>query len=196
MDAVRVSAHPLESRRNRAIRCVRRELPGPVTRAPRSGQSTAEFQVFFRTVFPPREASRGVRSSVARGSIPYSLVTHPLPLPFMKPGTPSSTVAVQITRVLPSSINTLPSAVEMKSGVIFKGTHLFCCPFRQLSLFLLPSWLTCLRILRCAARLRQSAGNLGGRRSRLSRNLPWLGVHHKCSRQIQMARQRFLLPGP
>jgi hypothetical protein len=30
-------------------------------------------------------------------------------------------VAVQITRVLPSSINTLPSAVEIKSGVIFKG---------------------------------------------------------------------------
>ena len=34
-------------------------------------------------------------------------------------GTPSSTVAVQITRVLPTSIRTLPSAVEMKSGVIF-----------------------------------------------------------------------------
>jgi hypothetical protein len=62
-----------------------------------------------------------VRSSVARGSIPYSPVTHPLPLPFRKLGTPSSTVAVQITRVLPNSINTLPSAVEIKSGVIFKG---------------------------------------------------------------------------
>ena len=51
--------------------------------------------------------------------MPYSLVTQPLPLPFRNPGTPSSTVAVQITRVLPSSMSTLPSAVEMKSGVIF-----------------------------------------------------------------------------
>src|SRR5262249_51758241 len=53
--------------------------------------------------------------------MPYSLVTHPLPVPFRKPGTPSSTVAVQITRVRPSSISTLPSAVEIKSGVIFNG---------------------------------------------------------------------------
>jgi hypothetical protein len=60
-----------------------------------------------------------VRSSVARGNIPYSLVTQPLPLPFKNEGTPSSTVAVQITRVFPSSMSTLPSAVEIKSGVIF-----------------------------------------------------------------------------
>ena len=51
--------------------------------------------------------------------MPYSLVTQPLPLPLRNPGTPSSMVAVQITRVLPSSISTLPSAVEIKSGVIF-----------------------------------------------------------------------------
>jgi hypothetical protein len=69
----------------------------------------------------PRAASRAVRSSVARGNMPYSLVTQPLPAPFKKPGTPSSTVAVQMTRVLPSSINTLPSAVEIKSGVILSG---------------------------------------------------------------------------
>src|SRR2546430_4541543 len=40
---------------------------------------------------------------------------------FRKGGTPSSTVAVQITRVFPSSMSTLPSAVEMKSGVILSG---------------------------------------------------------------------------
>jgi hypothetical protein len=44
-----------------------------------------------------------------------------LPWPFRNPGTPSSTVAVQITRVFPNSISTLPSAVEIKSGVIFSG---------------------------------------------------------------------------
>src|SRR5262249_45306073 len=53
--------------------------------------------------------------------MPYSLVTQPLPDPFRNPGTPSSTEAVQITRVLPSSISTLPSAVEKKSGCIFTG---------------------------------------------------------------------------
>ena len=65
--------------------------------------------------------SRAVRCSVARGSIPYSPVTQPLPWPFRNDGTPSSTVAVQITRVLPISISTLPSALVIKSGVIFIG---------------------------------------------------------------------------
>ena len=65
-------------------------------------------------------ASRCVRSSVARGSMPYSLVTQPLPVPFRNPGTPSSTVAVQITRVLPSSIRTLPSALGNKVGRNFQ----------------------------------------------------------------------------
>src|ERR1700758_2727200 len=51
--------------------------------------------------------------------MPYSPVTQPFPVPFKNEGTPSSTVAVQITRVFPNSISTLPSAWEMKSGVIF-----------------------------------------------------------------------------
>src|SRR5882762_3930801 len=53
--------------------------------------------------------------------MPYSPVTQPLPWPFINDGTPSSTVAVQITRVLPISISTLPSALVIKSGVIFTG---------------------------------------------------------------------------
>src|SRR5712691_1206331 len=69
----------------------------------------------------PRAASRGVRCSVARGSIPYSLVTQPLPEPFRNWGTPSSTLAVQTTRVFPTSMRTLPSAVEIKSGVSLTG---------------------------------------------------------------------------
>src|ERR1700675_2078144 len=55
--------------------------------------------------------------------MPYSAVTHPLPSPFKHEGTPSSTVAVQITRVLPISISTLPSALVIKSGVIFTGRN-------------------------------------------------------------------------
>jgi hypothetical protein len=50
-------------------------------------------------------------------------VTHPLPLPFKNDGTPSSSVAVQITRVWPISIRTLPSATGTKSGVSFIGLN-------------------------------------------------------------------------
>ena len=42
----------------------------------------------------PLAASRGERVCVARGSMPYSAVTQPWPLPRRKPGTPSSTLAV------------------------------------------------------------------------------------------------------
>ena len=53
--------------------------------------------------------SRGVRVAVARGSILYSAVTHPRPLPLRKGGTVSSTVALQMTLVLPQEMRTLPS---------------------------------------------------------------------------------------
>src|SRR5205807_2824502 len=46
---------------------------------------------------------------------------HPLPVPFMKPGTLSSMEAVQITRVFPTSISAEPSAVEMNSGIMLTG---------------------------------------------------------------------------
>jgi hypothetical protein len=51
----------------------------------------------------------------------YSPVTQPFPVPFRKGGTLSSTVAVQITLVLPNSINTEPFALQIKSVVIFTG---------------------------------------------------------------------------
>ena len=49
--------------------------------------------------------------------MPYSAVTQPWPLPRRKGGTLSSMVAVQITLVLPHSINTEPSACGRKPGV-------------------------------------------------------------------------------
>ena len=54
--------------------------------------------------------SRSMRSGELRGSIAYSAVTHPRPWPRRKGGTPSCTVAVQMTRVWPISISTEPSA--------------------------------------------------------------------------------------
>src|SRR5262245_1097891 len=67
---------------------------------------------------PPRPISRCVRTSVARGSMEYSAVTQPTPLPFKNGGTRSSIEAVQITRVSPISIKTEPSAYLVKPVVI------------------------------------------------------------------------------
>src|SRR5690242_19939063 len=69
----------------------------------------------------PRVASRGVRVSVARGIMAYSLVIHPRPHPFINCGTPSSIEAVQITWVSPSRIRAEPSALEITLGVISTG---------------------------------------------------------------------------
>ena len=69
------------------------------TRSPREAAKGAPF-----------EASRCVRVVVARGSMPYSAVTHPSPLPFRKGGTFSSTLTEQTTRVSPTSTRQEPSA--------------------------------------------------------------------------------------
>ena len=58
----------------------------------------------------PRAASRSTRSGVDPGSIEYSAVTQPLPLPRSQGGTRSSTEAVQSTRVRPISTRTDPIA--------------------------------------------------------------------------------------
>ena len=58
----------------------------------------------------PRAASRALRVLVARGSMPYSAVTQPWPLPFRNGGTFSSTLAVHSTLVSPNSTSTEPSA--------------------------------------------------------------------------------------
>ena len=58
----------------------------------------------------PADASRCVRVVVARGSIPYSAVTQPLPVFRRNGGTRSSMLAVQMTFVLPASTRTEPSA--------------------------------------------------------------------------------------
>src|SRR5581483_11564941 len=59
---------------------------------------------------PSCPRSRGTRVRVARGSIAYSAVIQPRPLPLRQPGTPSSTVAAQRTRVSPNDTRHEPSA--------------------------------------------------------------------------------------
>ncbi len=58
----------------------------------------------------PLRASRSLRVRVERGSIAYSAVTHPWPLPLRYGGTRSSTLAAQSTRVSPMVMSALPSA--------------------------------------------------------------------------------------
>src|SRR5678816_4235035 len=53
--------------------------------------------------------------------MPYSAVTQPLPVLRRNGGTRSSTLAVQITRVRPTSMRTDPSAWARKPGVIVVG---------------------------------------------------------------------------
>ena len=64
----------------------------------------------------PLAASRLPRVWVARGSIPYSAVTQPWPLPRRNGGTFSSTEAVTSTRVSPKLTRHAPSACLVKPG--------------------------------------------------------------------------------
>src|SRR6478735_6615001 len=58
----------------------------------------------------PRTDSRSPRVLVERGSMEYSAVTQPSPLPLRQRGTPSVTEAVQKTLVSPKETSTEPSA--------------------------------------------------------------------------------------
>ena len=65
--------------------------------------------------------SRCLRSPVDAGSIPYSAVSHPRPLPTSQRGTDSWALAVQITRVPPQVISAEPVAVRTNPGSIVTG---------------------------------------------------------------------------
>ncbi len=60
------------------------------------------------STLPPR--SRGLRVWVLPGSMAYSAVSQPLPLPTRKGGTAASTQQVQRTAVRPMRTRTLPGA--------------------------------------------------------------------------------------
>ncbi len=82
-------------------------------RSPRWARSTAarSERPIRRWISLPRPpGSRLLRVCVARGSIAYSAVSQPWPLPARKPGTPSSTLAAHSTHVSPSLISAEPSA--------------------------------------------------------------------------------------
>ena len=118
MEAVRVP--PSAWMTSQSIQMVRSPSRARSTTA-RSDRPIRRWISCVRPPMRPRADSRGVRVRVERGSMAYSPVIQPLPLLRIHAGTDSSTEAVQITRVLPSSISAEPSAVEMKSGIMLTG---------------------------------------------------------------------------
>ena len=76
----------------------------------RSDRPISRWISWVRPPTLPAVASRCMRVFVARGSMPYSAVTQPLPVLRRNGGTRSSTLAVQMTRVRPASMSTDPSA--------------------------------------------------------------------------------------
>jgi hypothetical protein len=78
-----------------------------------TARSARPIRRWISTVRPfclPWLASRCVRCPVDAGSIEYSAVSQPLPRPIIQRGTPSSSVAVQSTRVFPNEISADPCA--------------------------------------------------------------------------------------
>src|SRR5919107_1592891 len=72
---------------------------------PRSERPISRWISTVRPSARPLEMSRCLRSPVDAGSIPYSAVTQPRPLPRSQRGTDSCADAVQITRVSPHEIS-------------------------------------------------------------------------------------------
>ncbi len=109
MEAVRVPPSACSTSQSRMM-----------VRSPRAVRSTTDrserpISRWISCVRPegcPRVISRGVLLTVARGSMEYSAVIQPLPLPRRNCGTVSSTLAAHSTRVLPTSISAEPSAVS------------------------------------------------------------------------------------
>ena len=73
---------------------------------------------WVRPPIRPLTDSRSDRVLVERGSIAYSAVTQPRPLPLRQRGTPSVTEAAHSTRVLPNSTSTEPSAWSSQPRVM------------------------------------------------------------------------------
>ena len=76
----------------------------------RMDRESVKGKIGGRTHEISRLIGRSLRVFVARGSIAYSAVTQPCPLPRRQRGTPSVNEAAQSTRVRPNSTSTLPSA--------------------------------------------------------------------------------------
>ena len=89
--------------------------------AARSERPISREISWVRPPMRPLTDSRSLRVRVARGSIEYSAVTQPRPLPLRQRGTPCTTDAAHSTLVSPNSISAEPSAYFCQSRVIVIG---------------------------------------------------------------------------
>jgi len=76
----------------------------------RSARPMRRWISWVRPDWRPRAASRSIRSGLEPGSIEYSAVTQPLPVPRIHLGTSLATDAVQSTLVRPMATSTEPAA--------------------------------------------------------------------------------------
>src|SRR5437870_7028416 len=91
--------------------------------------------------------SRWVRVVVARGSIAYSAVTQPSPLPLRQPGTPFSTDAAHSTSVPPLRTRHEPSAYGLAPRSSFSGRSALAARPSGLAMPHLPHVLHLLHLL-------------------------------------------------
>ena len=84
-----------------------------MSHAARSDRPIRRWISTVRPLCLPLAASRSTRSGDEPGSIEYSAVTHPVPVPFIHLGTSSSIDAVHSTRVRPKLTSTLPAAISV-----------------------------------------------------------------------------------
>src|SRR5699024_7853284 len=84
----------------------------------RSDRPTSRLISWVRPPILPRTDSRPERSWVAAGSMAYSAVSHPRPVPRRQRGTPSVTLAVHMTRVWPKVTRTEPAGCEVNPRVM------------------------------------------------------------------------------
>ncbi len=107
IDAVRVP--PSACRTSQSIKIEHSPIFSSAVTA-RSDRPTSRWISWVRPDGRPLFTSRGVRTAVALGSIAYSAVTHPEPVPCSHRGAFGSYDALTSTRVLPISSRQDPSA--------------------------------------------------------------------------------------
>ena len=120
MDAVRVPPSAWRTSQSTVI-CTSPIVGRSVTA--RSERPINRWISWVRPDCLPLAASRSLRSAVEPGSIEYSAVTQPRPVPRIHGGTRSSTDAVHRTRVRPNSTSTDPAANSVKSRVNASGRN-------------------------------------------------------------------------
>src|SRR5271155_4428088 len=112
MDAVRVPPSACSASQSTVI------CTSPSVTRSQTARSERAISLWISWVRPdclPLAASLDARSAVDPGSIEYSAVTQPFPLPRIQGGTRSSTDAVQSTLVRPTVTSTDPGANTVKS---------------------------------------------------------------------------------